>query len=55
MVKSKVRRGATTELEDVEAPTPEDEGIQAPNVIDLTALLQKSLKSAGHGRKHKTT
>lgn len=45
MVKSKVRRGKIAKVEDIEAShVVEDEGISATNVIDLTALLEKSLK-----------
>lgn len=57
LVKSKVRSGKTAAVEEIEAPSVEEEGISAPNVIDLTNLLQRSLKSGkrSHPKEHRTS
>jgi len=57
LINNKLKRGTTAEVEEVEAPEEEDE--KPSNVVDLTALLKKSLaakksprSSSGGKRKH---
>ncbi|MBY0315224.1 MAG: Ku protein [Bdellovibrionales bacterium] len=55
LIKAKVRKGATTTVEEV-ATEEEDEVAPNTNVIDLTALLEKSLNAAkGKGSRRKTS
>jgi DNA end-binding protein Ku len=53
LIKNKIKRGATAEVEEVEPAGDTEES--AANVIDLTALLKKSLNASKKPRSHART